>query len=93
MEKAAQLAGLVKGTNSIEANSSSASPHPILIVLEPEAAALYCRTMNSKLGLSIGSCVTVVDCGGGTVDLVVSKCSNVAVSLSFYQCWSHKNIV
>lgn len=51
-----------------EANLGSA--HPLKLVLEPEAASIYCfsRFKEPTFG---GKNTMIVDCGGGTVDLIV----------------------
>jgi len=46
----------------------------LLLVLEPEAAALYCQE-KMQLQLSVGKRFMVVDCGGGTVDITVHQVS------------------
>ncbi|KAK3247189.1 hypothetical protein CYMTET_43303, partial [Cymbomonas tetramitiformis] len=70
MKRAAQAAGLVHDPLS---GTGIGSSHDLLIVLEPEAAALYCEKQSQKLGIGLGNSVMVVDCGGGTVDLVTHK--------------------
>ncbi|MEI6380221.1 MAG: Hsp70 family protein [Cyanobacteriota bacterium ELA615] len=46
----------------------------LVLVLEPEAAALYCQE-KMQLQLSPGKRFMVVDCGGGTVDITVHQIS------------------
>lgn len=68
MRLAAQEAGLI-GTGPQEETR-------LLLVLEPEAAALYCME-NQKLAMTEGSTFMVLDCGGGTVDITMhEKTSN-----------------
>lgn len=64
MRRAAQKAGLI--------GSSQNESERLLLVLEPEAAAVYCRE-KEKSQLQIGSRFMVVDCGGGTVDITVHE--------------------
>jgi hypothetical protein len=69
MKEIAQLAGLV---------GQGGSPHPLLIVLEPEAAALYCTkhlaaNLRGGEGLKEGDIFLIADVGGGTVDLVMQQ--------------------
>jgi molecular chaperone DnaK (HSP70) len=73
MKSYAEEAGLVVSRYSPCA-SSDASPYPLQIVLEPEAAAVYCLSKTMK-HLTIGEhdMFLTVDIGGGTVDIVVHK--------------------
>ena len=73
MRDAFVAAGLIKGADdSAAAASSSAifSPHPLLMVPEPEAASIFCQT---RLPLPAYDLSLVCDCGGGTVDIVVHR--------------------
>lgn len=48
-----------------------ASAHPLLVVLEPEAAAVFCASaLKDELFGKVkpGDATLIVDCGGGTVD-------------------------
>lgn len=45
----------------------------MILALEPEAAALYCRHDKKELQFKKGTKYMVVDCGGGTVDIAVHK--------------------
>ncbi|RPB23919.1 actin-like ATPase domain-containing protein [Terfezia boudieri ATCC MYA-4762] len=45
----------------------------LILIAEPEAAALYCLTDSYPGLLKVGDTFTVADCGGGTVDLVSYK--------------------
>ncbi|BFZ62803.1 hypothetical protein YB2330_003913 [Saitoella coloradoensis] len=58
----AALAGFVPNLNS----------NRLQLVAEPEAAALYCARQG-LLDISNGEVFLVVDCGGGTVDLIAYK--------------------
>ncbi|KAJ1550612.1 hypothetical protein HK096_005984, partial [Nowakowskiella sp. JEL0078] len=51
-------------------NSTSSSS--LLLVLEPEAASVWCL-MNQHFKLNRGDIYVVVDCGGGTVDVTVHE--------------------
>lgn len=64
MRRAAQKAGLI-GSNTAEADH-------LLLVLEPEAAAISCQEKD-KSQLDLGTRFMVVDCGGGTVDITVHE--------------------
>ncbi|CAM6123595.1 unnamed protein product [Calypogeia fissa] len=68
MEICAQKANLISGPSN---TSGAGSPHPLVTVLEPEAASAYCMLKyTNQAGLIAGSKILVVDLGGGTVDLV-----------------------
>lgn len=85
MRECSELAGLVQGPLS----KDTGSPHSLRLFVEPEAASVYCqdwlrpRTVkdNSSL-LRKGSKFLVVDCGGGTVDLVLHEKLGAAPTLS-----------
>ncbi|KAH9538504.1 hypothetical protein CY35_15G009300 [Sphagnum magellanicum] len=67
-------AGLV--TDQVAANGrqlDAGSPHPLIMVLEPEAAACYCHRSIRQLGLKQGDKLLVADIGGGTTDIVVQE--------------------
>jgi hypothetical protein len=44
-----------------------------MLALEPEAAAVHCRNQQKGLTFSPGTRYMVVDCGGGTVDMVLHE--------------------
>ncbi|CAM6123607.1 unnamed protein product [Calypogeia fissa] len=70
MKTCAEKAGLISGPSN---TSGAGSPHPLAIVLEPDAASAYCMHSLRKTRethLAAGSRILVVDAGGGTVDLV-----------------------
>lgn len=72
MIRCAQMAGMVTGAHCPADMVNSASPHPLRIVLESEAAALFCyKKAAEALGLRKGHQFVVADVGGGTVDIVV----------------------
>ncbi|MDJ0515002.1 MAG: Hsp70 family protein [Trichodesmium sp. MO_231.B1] len=64
MRRAAQKAGLI--------GSSNDEAERLLIVLEPEAAAIFCQEEDQN-ALTPGTKIMIVDCGGGTVDITVHK--------------------
>jgi len=58
-------AGLVDGVDG--------SPHPLVIVLEPEAASFHCLKTMNETHLQAGDKLLVADIGGETVDIVVQE--------------------
>lgn len=60
---------------AIEAGIINANDHQdrLLLVGEPEAAALYCNTKLEQYELKHGDTFLICDAGGGTVDLVVYR--------------------
>ena len=71
MKSYAEQAGLIQSAN---ANlDSTASPHPLVIVLEPEAAAIYCLHKMKTLSFEIKDKFLTADIGGGTVDIVIHE--------------------
>lgn len=62
MRKAAILAGLV---------SQDDPQDRLILISEPEAAALYCEKMCEQVNLNKGDRMMICDAGGGTVDLIV----------------------
>lgn len=68
MRHAAELAGLI-GEGSKEAER-------LLLVLEPEAAAVHCQQVmmrQNESALESGKVIMIVDAGGGTVDITVHE--------------------
>lgn len=68
MRHAAQLGGLI-GEGSEEAKR-------LLLVLEPEAAAVHCQQVmmrQNESALESGKVIMIVDAGGGTVDITVHE--------------------
>ena len=66
MRRAAQKAGLI--------GFDSADTQRLLLVLEPEAAAIYClKNEIDQSQLPPGTSFMVIDCGGGTVDITVHE--------------------
>ncbi|CAM6108423.1 unnamed protein product [Calypogeia fissa] len=72
MKICASMAGMTKGAECPLESADMASPHPVIIVIEPEAASFYCQT-KVPLALSTGDKFLIVDVGGGTVDLVLHE--------------------
>jgi molecular chaperone DnaK (HSP70) len=80
MRRCMEDAGLVqRAASSDDAENvapAGGSPHALLMVLEPEAASLYCQSKLDKellAAVGIGDNIMVVDCGGGTTDIVVHR--------------------
>lgn len=46
-------------------------PHRLLLISEPEAAALYCEKKCDQFSIGHGQRFMICDAGGGTVDLIV----------------------
>ena len=66
-------AGLVDGVDG--------SRHPLILVLEPEAASLFChKVMSQEQVLRVGEKLVVADIGGGTSDIVVQEVVSVGES-------------
>ncbi|KAG0612543.1 hypothetical protein M758_6G035900 [Ceratodon purpureus] len=62
-------AGLVK--------CEGGSPHPLIVVLEPEAASFHCHKVMKEQILDVGDKLLVADIGGGTSDIVVQEVVSV----------------
>ncbi|KAI8061842.1 uncharacterized protein B0P05DRAFT_556879 [Gilbertella persicaria] len=62
MREAAICAGLIHRTDP---------PERLLLISEPEAAALYCEKKAEQFNLMHGQRFMICDAGGGTVDLIV----------------------
>lgn len=54
-------------------NGVEGSPHPLIMVLEPEAASSHCHRAMSEHVLEVGDRLLVADIGGGTTDIVVQE--------------------
>ena len=54
-------------------NGADGSRHPLIMVLEPEAASFYCHKGISEQSLRVGDKLLVADIGGGTSDIVVQE--------------------
>ena len=82
MKSYAEQAGLIHSANAN--TDSTASPHPLLIVLEPEAAVVYCLHKMKSLSFDIHDKFLTADIGGVTVDIVLQeKLEDVDVQVSF----------
>ncbi|KAH8553127.1 hypothetical protein BGW37DRAFT_488514 [Umbelopsis sp. PMI_123] len=62
MREAAIRAGLIQRTDH---------PDRLMLISEPEAAALYCEKKSEQFNLAHGQRFMICDAGGGTVDLIV----------------------
>lgn len=69
MKRCMTAAGLVNGVEG--------SSHPLVVVLEPEAAAFHCHEVMSEQALEVGDKLLVADIGGGTADIVVQEVVSV----------------
>ncbi|KAI9013758.1 hypothetical protein CLU79DRAFT_708537, partial [Phycomyces nitens] len=47
------------------------NPDRLMLTSEPEAAALYCKSMSDRFKITAGKQFLICDAGGGTVDLIV----------------------
>lgn len=65
MQKCMADAGLVSASNG--------SQHPLIMVLEPEAASFSCHKNLGEQTLNVGDELLVADIGGGTADIVVQE--------------------
>lgn len=59
-------------------NGDDGSPHPLNMVLEPEAASFHCHKVTSQYTLEVGDKLLVADIGGGTSDIVVQEVVSLA---------------
>ncbi|KAH7288833.1 hypothetical protein KP509_31G045500 [Ceratopteris richardii] len=76
MRKYAEKAGMITGSDC--PTNDSASPYPLQIILESEAAAAYCETQaRRRLNLKRGDRILIADVGGGTIDLAVHEICKV----------------
>ncbi|KAG0333661.1 Heat shock 70 kDa protein 12A [Podila humilis] len=62
MRQAALQAGMISAVDP---------PHRLLLISEPEAAALYCEKKCDQFAIGHGQKFMICDAGGGTVDLIV----------------------
>lgn len=67
MRQAAIMAGLI--------SNEEKDRDRLLLVLEPEAAAIFCQEKD-QAQLDIGKRFMIVDCGGGTVDITTHEVSS-----------------
>ncbi|KAG0602466.1 hypothetical protein M758_10G016400 [Ceratodon purpureus] len=61
-------------------NGDDGSCHPLIMVLEPEAASFFCHKRMSEQVLKVGDKLLVADIGGGTSDIVVQEVVSVGES-------------
>lgn len=59
-----------KAMDATRAAAKHAGIHPISLIKEPEAAALYTLHMLQDKALAVGDAFVLCDAGGGTVDLI-----------------------
>ncbi|KAL8693889.1 MAG: hypothetical protein Q9218_001354 [Villophora microphyllina] len=59
-----------KAMNATLAAAKHAGIHPVALIKEPEAAALYTLHMLQDKALAVGDAFVLCDAGGGTVDLI-----------------------
>ncbi|KAL9027294.1 MAG: hypothetical protein Q9196_004161 [Gyalolechia fulgens] len=59
-----------KAMNATLAAAKQAGIHPVTLIKEPEAAALYTLHMLQDKALAVGDAFVLCDAGGGTVDLI-----------------------
>lgn len=71
MKMFAERAGMVQGRYT--PRGVEASPHKLIICLEPEAASFYCLHSCKDIRLKKGDQYLIADIGGGTVDIVVHE--------------------
>jgi molecular chaperone DnaK (HSP70) len=70
--------------HSANANTdSTASPHPLLIVLEPEAAGINCNHKMKSLFFEIHDKFLTADIGGGTIQEKLETGEDLDVRVSF----------
>ncbi|CAM6117504.1 unnamed protein product [Calypogeia fissa] len=72
MKICASMAGMTKGAECPLESADMASPHPVIIIIQPEAASFYFQR-KFPLALSTGDKFLIVDVGGETVDLVLHE--------------------
>lgn len=77
MKSCMAAAGLVQGADG--------SPHPLIVVLEPEAAAFHCHKAMAERILGVGGKLLVADIGGGTSDIVVQEVVRVGEGSSSHR--------
>lgn len=52
--------------------------HPVELIKEPEAAALFTINFLKKQGLEVGDAIVICDAGGGTLDLISYEITKLA---------------
>jgi len=71
MKSYVEQAGLIHSANAN--TDSTASPHPLLIVLEPEAAGINCNHKMKSLFFEIHDKFLTADIGGGTMNILIQE--------------------
>ena len=74
-----QMKSFMEGAGLVGGNRGS--PYPVMVVLEPEAAAVYCLKKLKSFKLNQGDKFLVADIGGGTSDIVVQEKANSSGNL------------
>ncbi|KAL8758202.1 MAG: hypothetical protein Q9199_001665 [Rusavskia elegans] len=70
-----------KAMNATLLAAKQAGIHPVSLIKEPEAAALYTLRMLQDKALAIGDAFVLCDAGGGTVDLISYEITTLAPTL------------
>lgn len=84
MKTYAEKAGMVKDAKC--QTHEDASPYPVDIILEPEAASIFCQQKATFLNIKQGDKMLIADVGGGTIDIVVhEKANNNAGSMEVHE--------
>ncbi|KAI5807165.1 hypothetical protein EDC01DRAFT_781954 [Geopyxis carbonaria] len=60
--------------------------HGLLLLSEPEAAAIYSIKIQDQVAINLNDRIVVCDAGGGTVDLISYTVQSVSPSLSVTEC-------
>ncbi|KAI8391425.1 uncharacterized protein BYT42DRAFT_610659 [Radiomyces spectabilis] len=71
MRQAALKANLIRATDPEDR---------LVLISEPEAAALYCEKMCDQINLRPGNRIMICDAGGGTVDLIVFEITDASAN-------------
>jgi hypothetical protein len=69
----------------LQAAKKAGFPPKTQLISEPEAAAMH-TIANESNNLKLGDTVVVVDCGGGTVDLISYKICQLDPALEVEEC-------
>ncbi|KAI0840408.1 actin-like ATPase domain-containing protein [Hypoxylon sp. FL0890] len=64
--------------------AKKAGIHPVVLIKEPEAAALYTLHLH-KRAMNVGDAFLVCDAGGGTVDLITYEVTNLSPALELVE--------
>ncbi|MCJ1301655.1 hypothetical protein MMC08_004456, partial [Hypocenomyce scalaris] len=70
-----------KAMDTTRKAAKMAGIHPITLIKEPEAAALYTLHVLQEKALSVGDAFVLCDAGGGTVDLISYEVTNLSPKL------------